>query len=559
MTHLLRKVGLMIIIMIVIATNMQAQSYSEYALIQRMVFNNPPTNVLHKAATNQFWGIDLFANPRATAESYVISPTHDILSIAGFLIDQDWDRMVYYDYTNNWIKAYGGGESRDVSFYWPRSIAALAPCDGVSYENNYNVYVLDTENNRVVKLQYNWIYQWLVYAGEITAGGLTRPIDLALNNNLDFYPSVNDYLWVLDGTKQLKRITWQGWLMQTYGTYGCSGNPGEFCRPVAVVSGRDAFLSEPNDRFADNDEIYIADADMQKIIWLHFNYASESIDWIKSVATSPTIVDMEVDNFGHVWAIDRERARITKYSSELFPLCTFGSMGIGENQFIWPVSISNVGGYLGLGNMYIGERWTDSSGYKHFVIGTDIVDFDAATSGDECWHHISYVLVDPSLVTIQIKNGSGTVVKTLFDGAEFSGYCSHIWDGSDDSNERAPTGDYTITVYDTSSYWGILSNEPVNTVIKETTVHHVYCASVECIPGDANGDGGVNVGDAVYIIRYVFGEGPPPLPYQTCSGDANGDCTVNVGDAVYIISYIFKDGTPPVDGSTWLASCGDYQ
>ncbi len=61
--------------------------------------------------------------------------------------------------------------------------------------------------------------------------------------------------------------------------------------------------------------------------------------------------------------------------------------------------------------------------------------------------------------------------------------------------------------------------------------------------GDANGDETVNVGDAVYIINYVFkdGQAPTPLP----AGDANCDGTINVGDAVHIINYIFKGGLPP--------------
>ena len=29
------------------------------------------------------------------------------------------------------------------------------------------------------------------------------------------------------------------------------------------------------------------------------------------------------------------------------------------------------------------------------------------------------------------------------------------------------------------------------------------------------------------------------------AGDANGDGEVNVGDAVYLISYVFKGGPPP--------------
>ena len=69
--------------------------------------------------------------------------------------------------------------------------------------------------------------------------------------------------------------------------------------------------------------------------------------------------------------------------------------------------------------------------------------------------------------------------------------------------------------------------------------------SVFHICGDANGDAGVNVGDAVFLINYVFKGGPAPNPL--CAGDANGDDEVNVGDAVYLINYVFKGGPGPVE------------
>ena len=66
------------------------------------------------------------------------------------------------------------------------------------------------------------------------------------------------------------------------------------------------------------------------------------------------------------------------------------------------------------------------------------------------------------------------------------------------------------------------------------------------VAGDANNDGKVNVGDAVYIITYVFRGGPAPICMQ--EGDANGDGKVNVGDAVYIITFVFRGGPAPICG-----------
>lgn len=65
------------------------------------------------------------------------------------------------------------------------------------------------------------------------------------------------------------------------------------------------------------------------------------------------------------------------------------------------------------------------------------------------------------------------------------------------------------------------------------------------ICGDTNGDGSINVGDAVYLINCIFKDGPAPNPI--CAGDTNGDGGTNVGDAVYLIAYVFKGGPGPVE------------
>jgi hypothetical protein len=61
--------------------------------------------------------------------------------------------------------------------------------------------------------------------------------------------------------------------------------------------------------------------------------------------------------------------------------------------------------------------------------------------------------------------------------------------------------------------------------------------------GDANDDVRVNVGDAVFLINYVFKNGPAPNPLA--AGDANCDHRVNVADAVKIINHVFKSGPAP--------------
>jgi hypothetical protein len=68
-------------------------------------------------------------------------------------------------------------------------------------------------------------------------------------------------------------------------------------------------------------------------------------------------------------------------------------------------------------------------------------------------------------------------------------------------------------------------------------------SALEPVCGDANGDYAVDIGDAVFLINYIFGDGFAPDPVE--SGNANGDGVVNIGDVVYIVNYIFNEGPPP--------------
>jgi predicted outer membrane repeat protein len=63
------------------------------------------------------------------------------------------------------------------------------------------------------------------------------------------------------------------------------------------------------------------------------------------------------------------------------------------------------------------------------------------------------------------------------------------------------------------------------------------------ICGDANGDLTVDIADVVYLINYLFIDGPPPDPLG--AGDANCDGTIDSADVVYLINYLFIGGPPP--------------
>lgn len=90
---------------------------------------------------------------------------------------------------------------------------------------------------------------------------------------------------------------------------------------------------------------------------------------------------------------------------------------------------------------------------------------------------------------------------------------------------------YKVRAKDIQDQWGAWSD-----VIKA-----VVCESY--VQGDANGDSQITVDDVVFLINYLYRNGPVSDPME--SGDASGDGQINVDDVVYLISYLFRAGPPP--------------
>jgi subtilase family serine protease len=62
--------------------------------------------------------------------------------------------------------------------------------------------------------------------------------------------------------------------------------------------------------------------------------------------------------------------------------------------------------------------------------------------------------------------------------------------------------------------------------------------------GDITRDCVVDIGDIIYMINYLYKNGPTPRPLP--AGDVNSDQVVDIGDVVYLINYLFKGGPAPV-------------
>ena len=76
-------------------------------------------------------------------------------------------------------------------------------------------------------------------------------------------------------------------------------------------------------------------------------------------------------------------------------------------------------------------------------------------------------------------------------------------------------------------------------------LEETYCGDlVECTCGDVDASGHVSIVDVVYIINWLFMDGPDLCP--ELMGDVNLVRGISIADVVYLINYLFVDGPRPV-------------
>ena len=74
-------------------------------------------------------------------------------------------------------------------------------------------------------------------------------------------------------------------------------------------------------------------------------------------------------------------------------------------------------------------------------------------------------------------------------------------------------------------------------------------------PGDANGDGFLDVSDIAYLLDFLCVAGPSPVLLS--NGDVNGDCVIDSLDVTYLGRYLFQGGPPPVPCTCVNPAIGD--
>jgi hypothetical protein len=209
---------------------------------------------------------------------------------------------------------------------------------------------------------------------------------------------------------------------------------------------------------------------------------------------------------------------------------------------------------LWITNILVEYDWGRSLG------STDQLDvvLPSFNSGDSTWHLLKLeeflypqLAVGERLLMPSLGDTSGTVpdlyvvvdIGQWMTGSPLNRSSYSIVDGQCPDLPGYLIGTTPIVFNSDAPYWG----SPFETTPLTGTLISDGEVSVgrgeEYVCGDADGNGIVNISDAVFLIGYIFGGGAAPEPLL--SGDADCNEIVNISDAVYLIAYIFGGGAVP--------------
>ncbi|MCK4224197.1 MAG: S8 family serine peptidase [candidate division Zixibacteria bacterium] len=156
--------------------------------------------------------------------------------------------------------------------------------------------------------------------------------------------------------------------------------------------------------------------------------------------------------------------------------------------------------------------------------------YDGRIKPEVCARGVSTSCADP-YGTTGYTTASGTSLSTpLIGGAAAVILSAHLdWTPMQVREAMMESGDHSSSP-DNTYGWGVPD-------ILAAIQYSFY------LTGDVNGDEEINLADVVYLINYLYKEGPPPSPLFL--GDVNCDDEVDIGDVVYLINYLYQNGPEP--------------
>jgi hypothetical protein len=161
-------------------------------------------------------------------------------------------------------------------------VAFNAP-EGVDVDESGNLYVADTGNNRIVRLNVNFTNGAITHVSNIT--GITNPVDVVITNSS---------FWVLsESQNKVMQYSLSGSLQYSLGSSG-SGN-GKFFSPRGISAG------QSNGTISSTD-IYVADTGNDRIVFFTKGSSSGNYSaWNTVSISNSNLTDIASDPDGNAY------------------------------------------------------------------------------------------------------------------------------------------------------------------------------------------------------------------------------------------------------------------
>lgn len=159
--------------------------------------------VINRQFTMNKWGVRLFCRPFSGSISYFLYP--NVNRRFAVFVDPCWNRVLYDDKDYPQIREHGSPGGGVNEYRIPKKVKVVSPSDASYLSEYFNVFILDTGNNRIQFLRYFWVSPTpglvnVLYYPDVY---FPSPVDLDVDVRADYGYDTDDRLWVINSNNTI--------------------------------------------------------------------------------------------------------------------------------------------------------------------------------------------------------------------------------------------------------------------------------------------------------------------------------------------------------------------
>ena len=279
-----------------------------------------------------------------------------------------------------------------------RGIQKLNQPRGIVANEQGDVYVADTGNNRIVKFfnpGHELIYERCVGVLGSSPAQFNQPHDVALDSqgNLYIADSGNNRVQIFSSDLQFMKEFGKG-----------AGEIGELIFPSAIQ------VTDKKQRWSFYKEEFIIVIDNRGKRVQQFDLSGKFIRGIISSDfgfPESSLAYIAIDYYNNIYITDTKNHCIHKFDHRLKYLTNYGRQGKGKKEFLEPSGIT-INRHLG--QVFVAEKW----GAQYYWVGTDCFNFEVKTLTNNNNILFEYFLTEPSFITTDILDKDKKLVTRLW-------------------------------------------------------------------------------------------------------------------------------------------------